>query len=315
MTECVTTVGSRSRRFPPASITARVADRQTAPDGPRQYLLPAREMAGARRRLPGLTTLPVPGSRSVCARHSDGRCLEFRAGLPPSGSLLAADTSARQRSSGRTSRACPPPRNADLRGSCWRVRGRRNPGPLLRQAPEYIDTQIRAIVDRIARDGLAASTTVILSAKHASRRSTRACCARRRRTPRVSTRPRSTPPASPPSASKPTPADSSMRPRVTPRTGRHRHRPARRRLHLRREQDRRARRAGTGRPRRRPRRLRRSRHTPCALARAEPARAAGGPDRAHLGGAASVTVQLPTVGSHVVHRHVDTSSQRAGVVP
>ncbi len=41
-----------------------------------------------------------------------------------------------------------------------------SPGPLLRRALGYIDTQVAAMVRRIARDGLSDSTTVILSAKH-----------------------------------------------------------------------------------------------------------------------------------------------------
>jgi Type I phosphodiesterase / nucleotide pyrophosphatase len=41
-----------------------------------------------------------------------------------------------------------------------------NPGPLLAQSLDYIDAQIAAMVSRIAHDGLAGSTTIILSAKH-----------------------------------------------------------------------------------------------------------------------------------------------------
>ncbi|MCU1466229.1 MAG: phosphodiesterase [Actinomycetia bacterium] len=40
------------------------------------------------------------------------------------------------------------------------------PGPLLRQALNYIDDQLAAMVQRIAHDGLTDSTTIILSAKH-----------------------------------------------------------------------------------------------------------------------------------------------------
>ncbi len=40
------------------------------------------------------------------------------------------------------------------------------PGPLLRRALQYIDTQVGTLTSTIRRDGLAASTTVILSAKH-----------------------------------------------------------------------------------------------------------------------------------------------------
>ncbi len=40
------------------------------------------------------------------------------------------------------------------------------PGPLLRNALNYIDVQLAAIVQRIAHDGLTDSTTIILSAKH-----------------------------------------------------------------------------------------------------------------------------------------------------
>ncbi|HEY5136457.1 MAG TPA: alkaline phosphatase family protein [Candidatus Nanopelagicales bacterium] len=40
------------------------------------------------------------------------------------------------------------------------------PGPLLSSALDFIDTQVGALRDRIAHDGLADSTTIILSAKH-----------------------------------------------------------------------------------------------------------------------------------------------------
>ena len=40
------------------------------------------------------------------------------------------------------------------------------PGPLLSRALNYVNTQVGRFESRIAHDGLAASTTIILSAKH-----------------------------------------------------------------------------------------------------------------------------------------------------
>ncbi len=40
------------------------------------------------------------------------------------------------------------------------------PGPLVRSSLAYVNEQVGALVRRIARDGLAASTTIVLSAKH-----------------------------------------------------------------------------------------------------------------------------------------------------